>query len=78
MTPLLKIAYEEGLYSQGTPDSWDEQALQNYGERIIAEICDLIAANEYRLLPNLMHRMSAYAEICLIKTHFGVDDAAGN
>jgi hypothetical protein len=76
MTPLLKIAYEQGLYSQGTPDSWDEAALQKYGEHIIAEICDLIAANEYNLLPNRMHRMSAYAEISMIKEHFGVEHAA--
>lgn len=75
MTPLLKIAYEEGLYSQGTPDSWDEQALETYGKRILAEVCELIAANEYNLIPGLMHRMSAYAEICLIKEHFGVEDA---
>jgi len=37
MTPLLNIAYEEGLYSQGTPDGWDEMVLQRYGNRIVAE-----------------------------------------
>ncbi len=75
MTPLLKIAHQEGLYGQGSPDDWDEDVLQRYGERIIAEICDLIAENEYKLLPHHLHRMTAYAEITLIKTHFGVEDA---
>jgi len=75
MTPLLNIAYEEGLYSQGTPDGWDEMVLQRYGNRIVAEICDLIAKNEYNLRPGFLHRMTAHAEICMIKTHFGVDDA---
>ncbi len=78
MTPLLNVAYEQGLYSQGTPDAWDETALQKYGERIVNEICELIINNEYKLLPGRMHRMTAFAEVVMIKTHFGVEDATGN
>lgn len=34
---ILDIAYEKGLYSQGTPDSWDEDALEKFGQYIVDE-----------------------------------------
>lgn len=34
---ILKVAYEKGLYSQGTPDSWDEEQLYQFGKYLIDE-----------------------------------------
>lgn len=34
---ILDIAYEKGLYAQGTPDSWDENALEQFGQHIVDE-----------------------------------------
>lgn len=68
MTPLLKIAYEEGLYSQGTPDGWDEAALQRYGERIVRACAGIVA-------DAVVGREPASTYVGKIKTHFGVQDA---
>jgi hypothetical protein len=32
---ILKEAYNQGLYAQGTPDSWDEEALFQFGQHIV-------------------------------------------
>ena len=34
---ILKVAYDKGLYAQGTPDSWDEEALYQFGKYLIDE-----------------------------------------
>ena len=34
---ILDRAYEKGLYAQGTPDSWDEEALEKFGQHIVDE-----------------------------------------
>ena len=34
---ILKLAYDKGLYAQGTPDSWDEEALYQFGKYLIDE-----------------------------------------
>ena len=34
---ILRIAYDKGLYAQGTPDSWDEEALYQFGKHLIEE-----------------------------------------
>jgi hypothetical protein len=68
MTPLLKIAYEEGLYSQGTPDGWDEAALQRYGERIVRACAGVVA-------DAVVCREPASTYVDKIKKHFGVQDA---
>ena len=34
---ILHEAYMKGLYSQGTPDSWDEEALYQFGKHLIDE-----------------------------------------
>lgn len=44
---LLKLAYDAGLYAQGTPDSWDEEALRKYGESVVQE-----CINELGRIPN--------------------------
>lgn len=38
---IKTIAYEAGLYSQGTPDSWDEDALERFGIMIVKECMEL-------------------------------------
>jgi hypothetical protein len=32
---ILHEAYNKGLYAQGTPDSWDEEALFQFGQHIV-------------------------------------------
>ena len=39
---ILKVAYDKGLYAQGTPDSWDEEALYQFGKYIIDECINAI------------------------------------
>lgn len=39
---ILKVAYDKGLYAQGTPDSWDEEALYEFGKYLIDECIDAI------------------------------------
>jgi hypothetical protein len=39
---ILKAAYDKGLYSQGTPDSWDEEALYQFGKYLIDECIDAV------------------------------------
>ena len=34
---ILRVAYDTGLYAQGTPDSWDEEALYQFGKYLIEE-----------------------------------------
>lgn len=41
-TKLLDIAYKKGLYAQGTPDSWDEEALFQYGQHIVDMCIDAV------------------------------------
>lgn len=33
-----KIAYETGMYCDGTPDSWDSAAIEKFAEQII-QLC---------------------------------------
>lgn len=35
---ILDLAYQKGLYAQGTPDSWDEEALYQFGQHLI-DLC---------------------------------------
>ena len=39
---ILKAAYDKGLYAQGTPDSWDEEALYQFGKYLIDECIDAV------------------------------------
>lgn len=54
------------------PDLWIEQYNQKFAKLIIEECCDLIVGHEYDLVPGYKQRMTAFAEVCLIKEHFGV------
>lgn len=45
---IRRLAYEQGLYSQGTPDSWDEEALENFGRKLIEECIDAIEHADLR------------------------------
>lgn len=50
MTKLDQLAYESGLYSQGTPDEWDKEALRKYGEAVVRLCSDhiLTSSDRYR------------------------------
>ena len=39
---ILHQAYLKGLYAQGTPDSWDEESLYQFGKYLIDECIDAI------------------------------------
>lgn len=39
---ILDIAYKKGLYSQGTPDSWDEEALFQFGQHLVDMCIDAV------------------------------------
>ena len=45
---IRRLAYEQGLYSQGTPDSWDEEALENFGMKIVEECINAIKNTDTR------------------------------
>lgn len=50
MTKLDHLAYESGLYAQGTPDEWDKEALRKYGEAVVRLCSDhiLTSSDRYR------------------------------
>lgn len=35
-----RLAYTHGMYCDGTPDSWDSQAIENFGKAIVKECID--------------------------------------
>ena len=37
MKKLDELAYQCGLWADGTPDSWDQEALNKYGQQIVDE-----------------------------------------
>ena len=39
---ILHQAYLKGLYSQGTPDSWDEEALFQFGQHLVDMCLDAV------------------------------------
>lgn len=39
---ILDLAYQKGLYAQGTPDSWDEEALFQFGQHIVDMCIDAV------------------------------------
>jgi hypothetical protein len=39
---ILDLAYQKGLYAQGTPDSWDEEALFQFGQHLIDMCIDAV------------------------------------
>jgi len=39
---ILHQAYMRGLYAQGTPDSWDEEALFQFGQHIVDMCIDAV------------------------------------
>jgi len=39
---ILELAYQKGLYSQGTPDSWDEEALFQFGQHLVDTCIDAV------------------------------------
>ena len=41
-TKIEALAYEHGLFSQGTPDQWDCEHLEKFATAIIAQCIDII------------------------------------
>ena len=41
-TKILHEAYMKGLYAQGTPDSWDEEALFQFGQHLVDMCIDAV------------------------------------
>lgn len=41
-TKILDLAYMKGLYAQGTPDSWDEEALFQFGQHLVDMCIDAV------------------------------------
>jgi hypothetical protein len=39
---ILELAYLKGLYAQGTPDSWDEEALFQFGQHLVDMCIDAV------------------------------------
>jgi len=37
-----KLAYHTGMYCDGTPDSWDSEAIQNFSNAIIEDVIQTI------------------------------------
>ena len=37
-----KLAYQHGMYCEGTPDSWNSEAIQNFSNAIIQDVLQTI------------------------------------
>lgn len=54
-----------------------EEWIRIYNEKlaklIVEECCDLITKNEHSMVPGFMQRMSAHAEVSMLRKHFGLE-----
>jgi hypothetical protein len=43
MNPIIdKLAYQTGMYCDGTPDSWDSEAINNFANAIIEDVLNTV------------------------------------
>lgn len=45
---IQHIAYESGLYAQGTPDSWDEEHLELFAHKLLDKVVERLNQREVR------------------------------
>lgn len=71
MNEKIKELLNQSTYEvMGVPQVDQKQ----FAKLIIEECCDLIVGHEYDLVPGFKQRMTAFAEVCLIKEHFGLNN----
>jgi len=60
------LAEEAGLYCDGTPDAWDQGAIEMFAQLIVRECVGIVA-------DAVDHREPASTYVDKIKKHFGVE-----
>ena len=66
------IMIKHGLHKYITEDC--QSRMNMLAKLIVEECCDLITKNEHSMVPGFMQRMSAYAEVSMLRKHFGLDN----
>ena len=62
------LAEEAGLYCDGTPDAWDQEAIERFAELIVQECAELFEV-EYG-----QTEVSGNEVARVLKQHFGVEE----
>lgn len=70
---IHELAIESGLYSDGTPDSFDTEAVEKFTLLIIQK-CVTIMRNNEKLPPGFFYPKDVNTHELAIKTYFGLDE----
>ena len=62
------LAEEAGLYCDGTPDAWDQEAIERFAELIVQECAELFEV-EYG-----QTEVSGNEVARVLKQHFGIEE----
>jgi len=63
---IHNLAEEAGLYCDGTPDSWDQEAIEKFTQLIVRECVTIV-------VDAVDHREPASTYASKIQQHFGVE-----
>lgn len=69
---LAEIMRNHGLHKHISEDC--QNRMEMLANLIVEECCKLIVKNEHNLVPGYMQRMTADAEVAMLKKHFGVEE----
>jgi hypothetical protein len=84
------LAEKAGLYCDGTPDAWDQKAIEKFAELIVRECDELNKKQSYELMGvihDVENTSTGFDDLCLntvkrvaaylntdLKEHFGVEE----
>jgi len=66
------LAEEAGLYCDGTPDAWDQEAIEKFAELIVRECVGVV--NKRYMGDNNREDMEVRRCVEDLKRHFGVEE----
>ena len=66
------LAEEAGLYCDGTPDAWDQEAIEKFAELIVKECVGVV--NKRYMGDNKREDMEVRRCVEDLKRHFGVEE----
>jgi len=66
------LAEEAGLYCDGTPDAWDQEAIEKFAELIVKECVGVV--NKRYMGDNNREDMEVRRCVEDLKRHFGVEE----
>jgi uncharacterized protein (DUF1786 family) len=67
---IAELMRDHGLHKNISADC--QHRIEMLADLIVQECCRLIKENEHNLVPGYMQRMTADAEVSLIKKHFNI------